>query len=57
MTDNNYFVTNEEYTKLVVEAGLKIEYLLAENEKLRLALIDIQWKIQDILRPMPFQDE
>lgn len=78
MTDDNYFISNEEYIGLVKQAADEIELLRAENEKLqdeiiilrkeitklqketvkqRFALIDIQCKAHDILRPIPFQDE
>jgi hypothetical protein len=35
----------------------EIAKLQKETVKQRFALIDIQWKAQDILRPIPFQDE
>lgn len=31
--------------------------LREENEKLRKTLIEIQWKTQDVIRPVPFQEE
>jgi len=42
---------------LLNEAADEILRLGAENEKLRKVLIEIQWKAQDILRPVPFQEE
>ena len=38
------------------EAADEITRLRAENEKLRKALIEIQWKAQDTIRPVPFQE-
>ena len=31
--------------------------LREENEKLRKTLIEIQWKTQDVIRPVPFQED
>ena len=41
----------------VEEIDAEITRLREENEKLRKTLIEIQWKAQDILRPIPFQEE
>jgi hypothetical protein len=42
---------------LLNEAADEILRLGAENEKLRKALIEIQWKTQDVIRPVPFQED
>ena len=49
-----------DYDKCTVgpqEAAMEIERLRAENEKLRKALVEIQWKAQDVIRPVPFQED
>ena len=43
--------------QMLKDAIDEIIRLREENDKLRKALIEIQWKAQDILRPVPFQEE
>jgi hypothetical protein len=42
---------------LLNDAADEILRLGAENEKLRKVLIEIQWKTQDVIRPVPFQED
>ena len=42
---------------LLNEAADEIEHLCAENKRLRNTLVDILWKAQNTIRPIPFQDE
>ena len=42
---------------VMAEAANEIERLREENEKLRNTLIEIQWKTQDVIRPVPFQED
>jgi hypothetical protein len=44
-------------TQMLKDAIDEVIHLRKENDKLRKALIEIQWKAQDILRPVPFQEE
>lgn len=41
----------------LTEASDEIDRLREENQKLRGALISIQWKAQDTIRPIPFQED
>ena len=42
---------------LLNEAANYIEELERENLKLRDTLVAIQWKVQDTIRPVPFQED
>ena len=43
-------------TQMLKDAIDEVIRLRKENDKLRKTLIEIQWKAQDILRPVPFQE-
>ena len=46
-----------EALKTIKENNVRIAKLEDDSFKYRMALADIQMKAQDILRPIPFQDE
>lgn len=39
------------------KAAEEIRRLREENEKLRKSIVEIQWKAQDTIRPVPFQED
>ena len=43
-------------TQMLKDAIDEVIRLRKENDKLRKALIEIQWKAQDIIRSVPFQE-
>ena len=47
----------ERFSRERKEAADEIEHLCAENKRLRNTLVDILWKAQNTIRPVPFQDE